>query len=65
MINFCFLVDQGGCESQLISHAAANMKIDNDKHYLIQVTSIGILFIGYPRSLNAIRCINEAAMKKN
>jgi 4-carboxymuconolactone decarboxylase len=60
MITFCFLAAQGGCEPQLTSHAAANMRIGNDKAFLIKVISQCLPFIGYPRSLNALRCINEA-----
>ena len=59
MITFCFLAAQGGCEPQLTSHAAANMKIGNDKGFLIKVISQCLPFIGYPRSLNALRCVNE------
>ncbi len=61
MITFCFLAAQGGCEPQLISHAAGNMRIGNDKAFLIKVISQCLPFIGYPRSLNALRCVNEAA----
>lgn len=61
MITFCFLAAQGGCEPQLISHAEANMQIGNDKEFLIKVISQCIPFIGYPRSLNALRCVNQAA----
>lgn len=61
MITFCFLAAQGGCEPQLTSHAAGNMKIGNDKAFLIKIISQCIPFIGYPRSLNALRCVNEAA----
>lgn len=61
MITFCFLAAQGGCEPQLTSHAAANMKIGNDKAFLIKVISQCLPYIGYPRSLNALRCVNEAA----
>lgn len=63
MITFCFLSAQGGCEPQLTSHAGANMRIGNDKAFLIKVVSQCLPYIGYPRSLNAIRCINEAANK--
>lgn len=35
MITFCFLSAQGGCEPQLTSHAIANIKIGNDKEFLI------------------------------
>jgi 4-carboxymuconolactone decarboxylase len=61
IITFCFLSAQGGCEPQLTSHAAANMRIGNDKAFLIKVVSQCLPFIGYPRSLNALRCVNEAA----
>ncbi len=60
MITFCFLSAQGGCEPQLTSHAAANMRIGNDKQFLIKIVSLCVPYIGYPRSLNALRCINEA-----
>lgn len=64
MITFCFLAAQGGCEPQLISHAAANMRIGNDKTFLIKVVSQCLPYIGYPRGLNAIQCINDAASKQ-
>lgn len=65
MITFCFLAAQGGCEPQLTSHAAANMRIGNDKMFLIKVISQCLPYIGYPRSLNALRCVDEAANKKD
>ncbi|MDE6232799.1 MAG: carboxymuconolactone decarboxylase family protein [Lachnospiraceae bacterium] len=61
MITFCFLMAQGGCEPQLTAHAKGNMNIGNDKDFLIRVVSQCLPYIGYPRSLNAIACINKAA----
>ena len=61
MITFCFLAAQGGCEPQLTSHAAANLRIGNDKAFLIKIISQCLSYIGYPRSLIALRCVNEAA----
>lgn len=61
MITFCFLAAQGGCEPQLTSHAAGNMKVGNDKSFLIRVISQCLPYIGYPRSLNALACVNKAA----
>lgn len=61
LITFCFLAAQGGCEPQLTSHAAANMRIGNTKEFLIQIISANIPYIGYPRSLNALTCVNNAA----
>ena len=60
MVTFCFLAAQGGCEPQLTSHAAANIRIGNDKAFLVKVVSQDLPYIGYPRSLNALRCVNEA-----
>ena len=64
LITFCFLAAQGGCEPQLISHGAANMRLGNTKEYLMKVISQCLPYIGYPRSLNAITCVNKAAEGK-
>lgn len=61
MITFCFLAAQGGCEPQLIAHSKGNMNLGNDKDFLIRIVSQCLPYIGYPRSLNAITCINKAA----
>jgi 4-carboxymuconolactone decarboxylase len=60
LITFCFLMAQGGCEPQLIAHAKGNMNMGNDKEFLIRVVSQCMPYIGYPRSLNAIACVNKA-----
>ena len=61
MITFCILSAQGGCEPQLTGHATGNFKVGNDKAFLIDVISQCLPYIGYPRSLNAIQCVNKAA----
>lgn len=61
MITFCFLAAQGGCEPQLTAHAKGNMNLGNDKEFLLKVVSQCLPYIGYPRSLNAVTCINNAA----
>ena len=61
LITLCLLAAQGGCEPQLTSHAAANLRLGNDKRFLIDAISQCLPYIGYPRSLNALRCVNEAA----
>ena len=65
MITFCFLAAQGGCEPQLTAHAKGNMLVGNDKSFLIKIVSQCLPYIGYPRSLNALRCVNEAAAVMN
>ena len=59
LITFCFLMAQGGCEPQLIAHSKGNMNMGNGKDFLIRVVSQCLPYIGYPRSLNAISCINK------
>lgn len=59
LITFCFLVAQGGCEAQLSSHIQANIRLGNDQAFLIKVLSHCIPFIGFPRTLNALKCIQE------
>lgn len=61
MITFCFLSAQGGCEPQLTAHAKGNMNVGNNKEFLLKVVSQCLPYIGYPRSLNAIACVNKAA----
>lgn len=64
LITFCFLAAQGGCEPQLTAHAKGNMNLGNDREFLIRVISQCLPYIGYPRSLNAINCVNKAAEKE-
>lgn len=61
LITFCFLAAQGGCEPRLIAHSKGNMNMGNDREFLIRVISQCLPYIGYPRSLNAISCVENAA----
>lgn len=59
MITFCFIAAQGGCEPQLAGHTAGNLRVGNNKQFLINVVSQCMPYIGYPRTLNALRVVNE------
>lgn len=59
MITFCFLYAQGGCESQVCSHVTGNKGVGNDRDFLMRVVLQCVPYVGYPRSLNAIACINK------
>ncbi len=61
LMTFCFLMAQGGCEPQLIAHAKGNMRMGNDKDYLMRVIIQCLPYIGYPRALNAISCVEKAS----
>jgi len=52
----------GGCEPQLKGHVAANLNVGNDRATLLAVLTRLIPFIGYPRTLNALRVLDEATL---
>jgi 4-carboxymuconolactone decarboxylase len=49
----------GGCEPQAKGHVAAILNVGNDRRTLLSVVTQLLPFIGYPRTLNAIRVIDE------
>ena len=40
-------------------HVAANLNVGNDRAKMIEVVTQLLPFIGYPRTLNALRAIDE------
>ena len=53
------MISQGGCEPQVKGHIVGNVNVGNDKQILLNTVTALLPYIGYPRSLNAISCINE------
>jgi 4-carboxymuconolactone decarboxylase len=60
LLTFSMLVALGGCEPQVKGHVAANLNVGNDRPKLIDVLTQLLPFIGYPRTLNGLRIVNEA-----
>ena len=61
MVTFCYIVAQGGCEPQTTAHAAGNMNLGRTKDFMYRVVMQILPYIGYPRSLNALTCVDNAA----
>ncbi|MGO9505530.1 MAG: carboxymuconolactone decarboxylase family protein [Streptosporangiaceae bacterium] len=59
LLTLAMLVSLGGCEPQAKGHVAANLNVGNDHPLLLAVITQLLPFIGYPRTLNALRVINE------
>ena len=59
LLTFSILLSLGGCEPQLKGHIQGNVNVGNDKEFLLGVVTQLLPFIGYPRALNAIACLNE------
>ena len=53
------LISLGGCEPQAKGHVAANVNVGNDRRVLLDAVTQLLPFIGYPRTLNALRAIDE------
>ena len=64
LITFSILVSLGGCESQVKSHIQGNVNVGNNKDTLLAVVTQLLPYIGYPRTLNAIACLNEVIPEK-
>ena len=59
LITLSMLVALGGCDPQVKGHVAANLHVGNDRAKLIDVLTQLLPFIGYPRTLNGLRAIDE------
>lgn len=64
LLTFSMLVSLGGCEPQVKGHIAGNVNVGNDKAVLLSVVTQLVPYIGYPRTLNAIACLNEVIPEK-
>ncbi|NWJ51618.1 MAG: carboxymuconolactone decarboxylase family protein [Bacteroidetes bacterium] len=59
LLTFSIILSLGGCEPQLKGHVQGNLNVGNDKEVLLNTVTQLLPYVGYPRALNAIRCINE------
>tara|TARA_R110000868_G_scaffold138960_1_gene353528 strand:- start:12662 stop:13837 length:1176 start_codon:yes stop_codon:yes gene_type:complete len=59
MITLSFLIALGGCENQIKGHIKGNINVGNDRQILINLITQLLPYVGYPRTLNAINCLNE------
>jgi 4-carboxymuconolactone decarboxylase len=64
MLTFAMLISLGGCEPQVKGHIRGNVAVGNDKEILLDVVTQLLPYIGYPRTLNAISCLNEVLPEK-
>ena len=60
LITFSAICALGGCEPQAKAHAAANVSVGNSRETLIEAATLLLPFMGFPRTLNALACIDAA-----
>lgn len=65
MVTLSFLIALGGTENQIKGHIQGNANVGNSRHDLINLITQLLPYVGYPRTLNAIACLNEILPYKN
>jgi 4-carboxymuconolactone decarboxylase len=65
LLTYSMLISLGGTESQVKGHIQGNVNVGNGKETLLSVTTQLLPYIGYPRTLNAIKCLNEVISEYN
>jgi len=59
LLTLCILSALGGCESQVKSHVFGNLSAGNSKATMLSALTQCLPYMGFPRTLNALACINE------
>ena len=59
LLTFCIISALGGCESQVKSHVQGNLNVGNSREVLVAAITQCLPYVGFPRALNALSCINE------
>jgi len=65
LLTLCILSALGGCEGQVKAHIAGNLSVGNDKETMIEAITQSLPYMGFPRSLNALNCVNEVIPEHN
>ena len=62
LLTLAMLISLGGADAQVKGHVAANLNVGNDRRRLLAVITQLLPFVGYPRTLNAIRALDEITL---
>jgi 4-carboxymuconolactone decarboxylase len=59
LLTLCIISALGGCEPQLRSHVQGNLNVGNDRDLMIEAITQCMPYMGFPRTLNALNCVND------
>ena len=65
LLTLCILSALGGCENQVKAHVKGNLSVGNDKEIMIEAITQSLPYMGFPRTLNALNCVNEVIPENN
>jgi 4-carboxymuconolactone decarboxylase len=64
LITLSILIALGGVESQIKGHVRGNLNVGNGRDVLLDVITQLLPWVGYPRTLNALTCLNEVVPER-
>lgn len=64
MLTFAAIIALGGADPQARGHVSANITVGNTRQQLLDVITVALPYIGYPRTLNALTAINSVVPAK-
>jgi 4-carboxymuconolactone decarboxylase len=59
LVTLILLAALGGCDPQVAAHVTGNLNVGNDRAVMIDAITAVLPWIGYPRTLNALRAIDQ------
>lgn len=59
LLTLCIVSSLGGAEGQVKAHVQGNLNVGNEKEILITAITHCLPYMGFPRTLNALACVNE------
>ena len=63
LLTLCIISALGGAEGQVKAHVQGNINVGNDKETLITAITHCLPYMGFPRTLNTLACVNEIIPK--
>lgn len=63
LLTFAVISALGGCDAQVKSHVQGNANVGNDRRQLVEVLELLLPLMGFPRTLNALSCVNAVMTK--
>ena len=58
LLTFSIISTLGGCEAQVKAHVQGNASVGNTRQNLVDALALLLPYIGFPRTLNALGCVD-------
>jgi len=59
LVTLSILIALGGAEPQIKGHVQGNLNVGNDRRLLVSAMTALLPWVGYPRTLTALKCLDE------